>query len=211
MSGRRWTDDEIAFVEDNYYRKPAAAIARQLGRTASAVHLKASKLGVPRRDPGLLSLNELTILLGVDYHVLRRLVGTEFPGRKGGSARINGEFEIREDDVIAWLRAKPWMVDRDNVEPSWRVYVAERYVTVAEAFRRGAAHASALGQAAYAGLLPGQRKRGLFWVVPESTLPALIEARRTITDDATWRRMVVRWQRTKRLNEARKTSLRRAA
>lgn len=212
MSGRRWTQEDQTILEDGMYRRPITAIAKQLGRTPSACYLMAYKLGLPRRDPGVLSCNELSMLLGLDGHVVVRWLKLgEIPCKHEPGRGAHGEYHIRDEDVIAWLRAKPWMVDRDNVEPSYRGFIHERYITLAEAFRRGAAHASALGQAAYCGLIPGQRKRGLFWVIPESSLPLLIEGRRMTVDDASHRRQLIRWERTQRIGEARRRPGRKAA
>lgn len=213
MAGRRWTPDELAVVEDGYYARPVASIAKQLGRSVTAVYLKAEQLGLSRRDPSFLSANEVRLILGNDEHVVRRwIVAGELPGQRvPGRGRRGFEYQVREADLVAWLKANPWLVDRDAVEAAYRPYIAERYITLAEAFRRGAAHATALGQAAYAGLVPGQRRRGLFWVVPESVLPALIEARRMNVTDAEHRRQLMRYERTQRVYEIRRTARRKAA
>lgn len=211
MSGRRWTDDEVALVEDLFDTRGAAYVAERLGRTLSAVRCKADQLGVSCKPVDVFSMNELTTILGTDHHQLRRwLREGEIPSTFTEGRGRYGEWRVREEDLVAWLRAKPWMVDRDRVEPAYRGLVSERYITLAEAHRRGAAHASALTQAALAGLVPNQRRRGLFWVVPESTLPALIGARRLTVDDATHRRQLVRYERTRRVYEAKRKTYRRA-
>lgn len=54
-----WTEDKIRYLHNNYNIKSAKEIAKNLGCTAKAVHLKAFKLGIKGRDPRTASLGLL--------------------------------------------------------------------------------------------------------------------------------------------------------
>jgi hypothetical protein len=45
-NNRYYTKDEVSFLKENYFRKPAYLIANRLGRSVHSVHKKAEKLGL---------------------------------------------------------------------------------------------------------------------------------------------------------------------
>ena len=45
---RRWTEAEIEFLHRTYPKYPAPEIAKYLGRTKAAVHIRANRLGVKK-------------------------------------------------------------------------------------------------------------------------------------------------------------------
>lgn len=192
MAGRRWTPEEIAYVEREYDQRDAAAIAAVIDRTPSAVHNMAQKLGLDWRNPSKLTLNEVMQIVGNGAHgTIRGWVEAgllEGVHKETGRGR-RGEWEISVDGLHAFLRENPHLVDRDKVQPPFRASVPERWVTLPEVFRRGGAHLLLLEHAALAGFMPYARKRqGWTWVVPESKLPELVAMRRSMTGDAEWRR-----------------------
>lgn len=62
-----WTEEEVAFLERNLHKKRIADIARHLGRTQTAVKIKARRLGVNKTQEGY-TLRGLCLGLGVDHH-----------------------------------------------------------------------------------------------------------------------------------------------
>ena len=207
MGNRRWTDAEVEILEELYGSVPSATIATQLGRTLAGVHEKAGKLGLgPQRPPDVLTAYEVMTILGcADYPRIQRWVrdgqlkAERKPAAYGASKRL--EWWIRAGDLERFLRDNPHVIDRDDVDPAWRQFVPERWMTLPEAFRRGAAHPNLLENAVKAGLVPEARQRGAKgtrWAVPERIVPALTEARRRMTSDADHRRLVLRYDQLQR-------------
>jgi DNA-binding CsgD family transcriptional regulator len=200
MAGRRWTPEEEQIVEDMLGAHTSVAIARRLGVSVHRVNNLLSRRGWSRRRVGVLSRHEVARILGSqDNTFLRRIVadGTLPARRLPGRGRF-GVYEIREDDLVAFLRANPHLVDRDAVDAGYRQYVGERWLTLPEAFARGAAHVISLEHACLAGTIPEARKRGIRWVIPDTILARLREGRRRWTTDVEHRRQLLAYQRLQR-------------
>lgn len=206
MAGRRWTDEECVFIEHNMYQMAAWQIAKRLNRSEPAIYNRARKLGLGKRNPECLSGNEAQRIIGTQSHAaVRRWMrdGILVAERRKGRGRWDFEWTVLEKDLIAFLRQNPHLVDRDKVDVAYQQYVSERWITLGEAFRRGAAHIALLEHSALAGLIPEPlRKRGHIWVIPEASLPILVAARRKFTSDAGWRRQWTRYMRTQRVRDA---------
>ena len=177
------------------------AIAAHVGRTVTAVHNRANehRLG-PDRPHDVMSLNQVLHVLG-EPGCHGRFLG---PGGLVARGLLRAELRsqygsrpvwwVRESDLVAFLRDNPHLVDRDLVQPPYRRHVAERWILLSEAFRRGAAHTICLLAAVKAGCIPEARHhgaRGSKWAIPESILPRLVEGRRRFVTDAAHRRLVV--------------------
>lgn len=193
MSGRRWTEAEEARLEEAFGIVATRTLARELGRTTSAVHQRALRLGLVAEDD--LSLTQVREILGLgsDYRLIYTWLREGILVRRtkyGGRRSL-----IREDDLVAFLRANDHLIDRERVDAAYRQFVAERWITTVEAFRRGAAHPVELEHAFHAGLVDEVRKRGVRWVIPESILPRLVAGRRRFTSDAEHRRQVRMYDR----------------
>lgn len=208
MAGRAWTPDEDEQLEELYGSEPVGAIAARLGRTVSAVHNRAVKkhLG-PQRPPDVLTAYDVMGIVGrSDYPCLQRWVrdGWLRAERKPaayGAARKRPEWWIRMGDLERFLREYPHAIDRDDIDPAWQQFVPERWITLVEAFRRGAAHPNLLENAVKAGLIPEARQRGIKgtrWAIPERLVPGLTEARRLMTPDTEHRRLVLQYARLQR-------------
>ena len=63
--GRRWTQEEIDFIENNYGIKTNQYISKKLNRTESAIVCKATRLGLGRRasDQGFFTVTEFSHLI----------------------------------------------------------------------------------------------------------------------------------------------------
>jgi hypothetical protein len=193
VSGRPWTPAEEAVLEERFGVDVTSVLAERLGRTSSAVHQRALRLGLVAEDD--LSLTQVREILGLgsDYRLIYAWLrdGLLIRRRKYGGRRSL----IREVDLIAFLRANDHLIDRDRVDAAYRQFVAERWITTVEAFRRGASHPVELEHAFHAGLVDEVRKRGVRWVIPESILPRLVAGRRRFTEDAEHRRQVRMYDR----------------
>lgn len=194
-------------LEDLYGTVPVAVIAKRLGRTVPAVYERAAKLHLgPNRPADVLVASEVMAITAIDSHpTFVRWVreGYLVAERKphAFSAAKRPEWWVRQADLERFLAEHSHLVDRERVDPVFRQFVPERWVTLVEAFRRGAAHPNLLENAVKAGLVPEARKRGeagTRWAIPETIVPALTAARRRMTTDAEHRRLVVAYDRLQR-------------
>lgn len=192
----RWTPEDDQVIEDMVGDHQTAAIAKRLRLSVSQVNNRIAVLGLSRRREGVYSANALAEVLGIEGNWIRSfLLGSGvLPSRRTQSGRF-GRTEVREQDLIAFLREHPHLIDRNRIHAAYRQYVDERWITTAEVFRRGGPHPVELEHAFHAGLVDEVRKRGLRWVVPESILPRLIAGRRRFTPDAEHRRQVRMYER----------------
>jgi len=190
---RRWTAAEEAALEADFGVISTKALAARLGRTTSAVHQRALQLDlVQQEDLGVTHVMEI-LGLGRDS---RRLYTWIESGKLPRRSRFGGRKKyIAEADLIAFIREHGHLLDRDKVQPPFRQYVEHRWITLVEAFTRGAAHYVELEHAAHAGLIPEVARRGVRYVIPEAILPRLIEGRRRFTSDAQHRHQVVLYHR----------------
>lgn len=203
MNGRLWPVAHDAAMRADYGAVPIGELAERFGRTVSAVHNRANRLGLAGYEDDTFSLNIVCELLGVvgDGRLGKAWVHSgllKAKVRKGGRGRWGRTFHIAEPDLIAFLQANPHLVDRDDVQLPYRQYVLERWMTLPVAFRRGAAHPVELEHACHSGAIPEARKRGVRWVIPESAVLRLIEGRRRWTDDVSWRAQVMVYDRSQR-------------
>lgn len=198
MTRRRWLPAEDEFLENNYGAIRIETIARRLDRSLGSVRNRVQVRGLGADRPAdVLSLNTVLEVFGIQTHsmVKRWMANGWLPARRGH--RYGGskqEWWIKQDDVAAILRDRPWLFEADKVQPPFDQYITERWLTLVEAFRRGAAWPSLLENAVKAGLIPEARQRGevgTWWVVPERLLPELIAARRRMTTDVEHRRLLL--------------------
>lgn len=206
---RHWTPDEEQVLEEAFGIVETRILAGRLGRTTSAVHQRALKLGLV--DDEDLSITAVMEILGLGRDS-RRLYTWIDSGKLPRRSRFNGRRKfVTEADLVAFIREHGHLLDREKVQPPYRQYVEHRWITLVEAFRRGAAHYVELEHAAHAGLIPELERRGVRYVIPEAILPRLVEGRRRFTTDAEHHRQVVLFNRLAgRHNKivARKASLR---
>lgn len=199
MAGRRWTAAEDAVLDEQFGILDTRVIARRLARTSPAVHQRALKRGlVDAMAGGDLSLTDVRQILGLadDY---RLIYGWLREGLLVRRTRHGGRRSwIAEDDLVSFLRANEHLIDRAKVDPAYQQFVADRWITLVEAFRKGAAHVVSLEHACLAGTIPEARKRGVRWVIPESIVPRLREGRRRWTDDVEQHRQLQMYLRLQR-------------
>lgn len=207
MAGRPWTERELEVLEELYGTVPVEVIAKRLDRTVAAVYVRTAKLHLgPQRPSDVLVASEVMAITGIDSHPTfvrwvreGRLVAERKP--HAFSAAKRPEWWVRQADLERFLGEHPHLVDRDRIDPVFRQFVPGRWVTLVEAFRRGAAHPNLLENAVKAGLVPEARKRGdagTRWAIPETIVPALVAARRRMTTDTEHRRLVVAYDRLQR-------------
>lgn len=130
-----WSADEDAFLRDTAGYKTAAAIAAELGRTANAVHTRASLLGIRwmrpvrgRNHTGF-TASEVARLLGIpcakavtDWIRKGYLEASRRAPRMDSGPRL--AYRVYPESLRVFLRDYPWLYDWRRVQDrGWRAYV----------------------------------------------------------------------------------------
>lgn len=120
---RPWSADEVSYLEGNFHRVSIKTLARKLGRSPTALKLKAKRLGLRKYDEGY-TARSLAEALGVDPHwVLARIRSgklrashrqTERTIQQGGDS-----WMITDDAVLDLLREHPYDIDLRKVDSLW--------------------------------------------------------------------------------------------
>jgi hypothetical protein len=120
---RPWSRQDEAYLEANLHRVSVRTLARRLGRSPTAVKLKAKRLGLRKYDEGY-TASSLAEALGVDPHwVLARIRSgrlrashrhTERTPQQGGDSWL-----ITDEAVVDFLRERPYDIDLRKVDSLW--------------------------------------------------------------------------------------------
>lgn len=114
-----WSEAEIAYLEANLPRLSLAVLARKLGRSVTAVALKARRLGIRKKDEGY-TARSLAQAFGVDAH---KVVGWVELGLLKASRRNSGRagdmYFISDREVRRFVTTYPTEFDLRRVEQVW--------------------------------------------------------------------------------------------
>jgi hypothetical protein len=120
---RPWSAEDRDYLEANYHRSALKALAKRLGRSPTAIKLKAKRLGLRKYDEGY-TASSLAEALGVDPHwVLSRIRSgklraaprrTERKPEQGGDSWL-----ITDEAVLELLRKHPYDIDLRKVDSLW--------------------------------------------------------------------------------------------
>lgn len=120
---RPWSPQDEAYLEGNLHHTSVKTLARTLGRSPTAVKLKAKRLGLRKYGEGYTAIS-LAQALGVDPHwVLARIRSgklqashrhTERTSQQGGDSWL-----ITDEAVVKFLRDHPYDIDLRKVDSLW--------------------------------------------------------------------------------------------
>ncbi len=120
---RPWSTEDEAYIEANLHHASVKTLARKLGRSPTAVRLKAKRLGLRKYDEGYTACS-LAEALGVDPHwVLARIRSgrlrashrhAERTAQQGGDSWL-----ITDEAVVTLLRDHPYDIDLRKVDSLW--------------------------------------------------------------------------------------------
>ena len=118
-----WSPADVAYLETNFHRMAAKHIAKKLGRTVTAVKLKAKRLGYRKNGEGY-NLHSLSQALGVDPHWVRDRIrdgkinagtrSTERTPQQGGDSYL-----ITDQEVLRFVRKHTLEIDLGKVDRLW--------------------------------------------------------------------------------------------
>ena len=120
VNHKRWTDEEITFLEEKWGVYSIKNIAKNLGHSINAVKLKASKLGLddPRLHYDGITLNQLADALGVMYsQVITWVEKYNFPYREKVFGISKRTKVVRYEDFWKWAKNHKQMIDFSRLEP----------------------------------------------------------------------------------------------
>lgn len=127
---RHWTQEELAYLSDNWGKYSLKTIAKKLKRTETAVKLKASRFGLgPIKDgDGIMTVSQLLSALGLDRgwtHHKQRLVRLGLPvhskviiTKRVDKIKLEDFWKWAEQnkDVVNWSRVEKNIL---GIEPAW--------------------------------------------------------------------------------------------
>ena len=126
---RKWTPGEIEYLKDRWGTDTPNQIAKELGRTTTAIIVKSKvlSLGSFLDNSEYLNSFQITQLMGIDSHVIKRTWKNH--GFKMRKRRIRGnkQFEvITLEEFVKWLKEHQELWDSRKIpeyglgtEPEW--------------------------------------------------------------------------------------------
>ena len=118
-----WSPSDVAYLEANFHRAHIKQIAKELGRTVTAVKRKAERLGYRKNGEGYNS-HSLALALGVDHHWVSQRIrdGKINAGRRFTERTVQEKgdsYLITDQDVLRFIREHTFEVDLRKVDQLW--------------------------------------------------------------------------------------------
>lgn len=121
MGAKNWSQEEVAYLEDNWGKKTIKSIANKLGRSEQGVIQKASKLGLGAylENGEYITWNQLIVALGITggrgYMNISWIKNKSFPV-KYKTVRNNKFKVVYLEDFWKWADENRNMIDWSKVE-----------------------------------------------------------------------------------------------
>jgi len=120
---RRWTEADENYVRRNYHKRNINVLARHLGRTTTAVALKAKRLELCKSGVGY-TLTQACIGLGQDHKKMRRYIEA---GHLQASRRETLRKDVQGGDMwliteralVKFIRQYPAEINLKQVDQAW--------------------------------------------------------------------------------------------
>lgn len=120
MPGKRWTEDELEYLEEKVGKIKLSAIAKTLDRSLNAVELKAKRLGLSgtKYESGKLTANELAQALNVDLKVVTRWVAKKGLKAAKRATREKAKFILIDvQNFWKWAKDNKDKINFSKIEP----------------------------------------------------------------------------------------------
>lgn len=118
-----WTDSEMEYLQKWLHRISIAKIAKHLGRTQTAVKLKAKRLGLRKSDDGY-TLRALCQGLGCDHHKVEQWVGLGWlKGNRRETERTHDMWHFNDADIRNFIFNHPLEIDPRRADWLWLVAI----------------------------------------------------------------------------------------
>jgi hypothetical protein len=117
----RWTPEEIAYLENNLSRVSTKAMAERLGRTQTAVKLKAKRLHLNKTQEGY-TMRGLCLGLGCDHHKVQRWMERGWlKGKRRQTERDRDIWYFSDKAIREFVKNHPQEVDPRRCDWLWLV------------------------------------------------------------------------------------------
>lgn len=131
---RPWAREEEDYLESVYHRVSLKTLAKKLGRTPTAVRLKAKRLGLRKHGEGYTACS-LAKALGVDPHWVKARIES---GKLRASHRQTGRTQaqggdswlITDEAVVAFIKEHPYDLDLRKVDRLWFLDLVSTWLRV---------------------------------------------------------------------------------
>lgn len=118
-SNKAWAKFEIEYLKNHWGISTLTSISRELGRTKVAVFLKAKRkgLGAITQADEYMTVNQVSILLNVDWHTVKRWIKKHNLRAKRKIMLFKKRFWlIRYGDLCKWLKNNQDRFDSRRIE-----------------------------------------------------------------------------------------------
>lgn len=119
VKARRWSDEDIEYLESSWGAVSIKGIAKKLGRSINAVKLKAQRIGLDdaRTHYDGITVSQLSSVLNTDYGTLKNWIKSySFPAKKKTFAVENKVLVVAYDDFWKWAEDNKHMLDFSRLE-----------------------------------------------------------------------------------------------
>ena len=112
MSGRKWTEKELRFLEKNADKMLVSQLAQSLKRSRDAVALKMSRTDIKSfaRSTDLLHLKHIADLMGIQWRTVNKWRSEGLPVKQ-----IGYRYLVDADDLIKFLKKRQDLWDVGKV------------------------------------------------------------------------------------------------
>lgn len=105
-AGKAWSEEDLLYLESSWGKTKISTIAKKLGRTETAVKVKAFKLGLSSMldNKDFLIAKELEDILGTDRKTIKRHIDER--GLKARNKKLASKYYvvIEYEDLIEWMK-----------------------------------------------------------------------------------------------------------
>lgn len=119
MPGKRWTQEEVEFLQDNWGVKPIPKIVKKLNRTPTAIECKALslKLGPTKEANEYITAIEVARMMGIDKKAVYKWIAKYgLNAKKKIVSRKKKLHLVTMPDLVKWLKANPDKWDSRKVD-----------------------------------------------------------------------------------------------
>jgi len=127
--GKKWSESEINYLNENWGRSTLTNLSIQLKRTKIAIHIKAKrmKFGAITRADEYMTANQVAVLLNVDRHAVLRWIKKHNLKAENKVLLFKKRFWlIKHYDLCKWLKNNQNRFDSRKIglyglgyEPQW--------------------------------------------------------------------------------------------
>ena len=129
MAGRRWTEEELAYLEEKADSTSTHTIAKVLNRSYHSVNIKASRMGIPlfNTSTEMLSTYAIATMMDVDKRTVYRWHRYGLKYRQIRCRQMH-----KQDNLIKFLKENQELWDATRGDP----YIVSKYSWFKEKYQR---------------------------------------------------------------------------